>query len=92
MDDFEKGTIVYYAQILPTGDVYEVLTLKLKTVDKEARWCVGTDVKTKAAFLFNECDIGVAIFIDRKEALEKVKEAKKNRKERVLTTYCEEDN
>lgn len=92
MDDFEKGTIVYYAQILPTGDVYEVLTLKLRTVDKEARWFVGTDVKTKAAFLFNECDIGVAIFIDRKEALEKVKNAKKNRKERVLTTYCEEDN
>ena len=92
MDDFEKGTIVYYAQILPTGDVYEVLTLKLRTVNKEARWFVGTDVKTKAAFLFNECDIGVAIFIDRKEALEKVKEAKKNRKERVLTTYCEEDN
>ena len=92
MDDFEKGTIVYYAQILPTGDVYEVLTLKLRTVDKEVRWFVGTDVKTKAAFLFNECDIGVAVFIDRKEALEKVKEAKKNRKERVLTTYCEEDN
>ena len=92
MDDFEKGTIVYYAQILPTGDVYEVLTLKLRTVDKEVRWFVGTDVKTKAAFLFNECDIGVAIFIDRKEALEKVKNAKKNRKERVLTTYCEEDN
>ena len=92
MDDFEKGTIVYYAQILPTGDVYEVLTLKLRTVDKEARWFVGTDVKTKAAFLFIVCDIGVAIFIDRKEALKKVKEAKKNRKERVLTTYCEEDN
>ena len=92
MDDFEKGTIVYYAQILPTGDVHEVLTLKLRTVDKEARWFVGTDVKTKAAFLFNDCDIGVAIFIDRKQALEKVKEAKKNRKERVLTTYCEEDN
>ena len=92
MDDFEKGTIVYYAQILPTGDVYEVLTLKLRTVDKEVRWFVGTDVKTKAAFLFNECDIGIAVFIDRKEALEKVKEAKKNRKERVLTTYCEEDN
>lgn len=92
MDDFEKGTIVYYAQILPTGDVYEVLTLKLRTVDKESRWFVGTDVKTKAAFLFNECDIGIAVFTDRKEALEKVKEAKKNRKERVLTTYCEEDN
>ena len=92
MDDFEKGTIVYYAQILPTGDVYEVLTLKLRTVDKEARWFVGTDVKTKAAFLFNECDIGITVFIDRKEALEKVKNAKKNRKERVLTTYCEEDN
>ena len=92
MDDFEKGTIVYYAQILPTGDVYEVLTLKLRTVDKEVRWFVGTDVKTKAAFLFNECDIGIAVFTDRKEALEKVKEAKKNRKERVLTTYCEEDN
>ena len=92
MDDFEKGTIVYYAQILPTGDVYEVLTLKLRTVDKVARWFVGTDVKTKAAFLFNECDIGIAVFTDRKEALEKVKEAKKNRKERVLTTYCEEDN
>ena len=27
-----------------------------------------------------------------KKALEKVKNAKKNRKERVLTTYCEEDN
>ena len=92
MDDFEQGAIVYYAQILPTGDVYEVLTLKLRTVDKEARWFVGTDVKTKAAFLFNECDIGIAVFTVRKEALEKVKEAKKNRKERVLTTYCEEDN
>ena len=92
MDDFEKGTIVYYAQILPTGDVYEVLTLKLRTGDKEARWFGGTDVKTKAAFLFNECDIGIAVFTDRKEALEKVKEAKKNRKERILTTYCEEDN
>lgn len=48
--------------------------------------------RQKAAFLFHEIDIDDVIFLDRNNALKRVKEAKKNRKEKVFTIYCEEDS
>ena len=92
MKDIYVGQTVYFARIILSCDVYDLLDLKLRTVNKEGKWFVGCDKKTKAAFLFHEIDIDDVIFLDRNYALKRVKEAKKNRKEKVFTIYCEEDN
>ena len=92
MEDIYVGQTVYFARIIPPCDVYDLIDLKIRTVDKDAKWFVGCDKKTKAAFLFHNIDMHDVIFLKRNDALKRVKEAKKNRKERVLTIYCEEKN
>lgn len=70
------GAIVYYAQCLNSCGVFEVLELKVRTV--EDTWFTGTENKTKHAYLFSYKDIGETVFFDRKDALDAVKEAEKN--------------
>ena len=76
----KKGTVVYYAQCLEPCAVFEVLELRIRTV--EDNWFVGIENKTKHAYLFYESSIGKTIFFDRKEALDVVKAAEKNCKKR----------
>ena len=45
-----KGQIVYYARILPSVDIFEILELKIRTVEDD--YFVGTDNNTQQAFLF----------------------------------------
>lgn len=83
-----KGDIVYYARTLKTSDIYEILELKIRTV--EDTWFVGSDVRTKQAFLFdNEC-IDKIIFTERKDALKKVKAEEKNRRKLSEEKFYEE--
>ncbi len=72
----KKGTVVYYSQCLEPCAVFEVLELKIRTVEDD--WFTGIENKTKHAYLFYEHDIGKCIFFNRKEALDVVKAAEKN--------------
>lgn len=83
-----KGQVVYYARIMPTVDVYEVLELKIRTVEDD--YFVGTEKRSKHAYLFGNSAIDKYIFKDRKMALDLVKEAEKNKKAVSEETYYEE--
>lgn len=71
-----KGQIVYYARILPTVDIFEILELKIRTVEED--YFVGTDNNTQQAFLFSNKAINKTIFFERKDALKIVKKAEKS--------------
>lgn len=89
MSELKKKDIVYYTRILPSSNVYDLLEIKIRTV--ESNWFVGIEKRDKQAFLFHDKDINKTIFKDRKIALEKIKEAESNKKElNNDETYYEE--
>lgn len=71
-----KGDIVYYARIFPSLDIFEVIDLKIRTV--ENNYFVGTEKRTKRAYLFNNNKINKIIYLNRNEALNITKDAEKN--------------
>lgn len=73
-----KGNKVYYARIIESSNIFDVLELKIRTVQDD--WFVGIEKRDKQAFLFQESDIGIRLFLDRDEALDKVLYAEKNKK------------
>lgn len=89
MSKLKKKDIVYFARIIPSSGIYEVIELIIRTVEDD--WFVGIDKKDKHAFLFSNNDIDKVIFSDRKKTLEKVKHAEANKKEIINDeTYYEE--
>lgn len=87
MSDLNKQDIVYYARILPASGIYDVLELKVRTVEKD--WFVGIEKRDKQAFLFSNSLIDKCIFRDRKSALDIVKIAEANKKENYEIFYEE---
>ena len=85
----EKDNIVYYARVVPACDIYEVLQLSIRTVKDD--WFVGVDTTTRQAYPFDNKDIEVLIFSDKKSAEEIMKAAKKKFGVRKLTKVREED-
>lgn len=83
-----KRDIVYYTRIFPNVNMYELDELKIRTVTDD--YFVGIEKRSKQAFLFQYSDIGKVIFIDRQDALRKVKEAEKNKSKVATETYYEE--
>lgn len=83
-----KRDTVYYARIFPNVGMYELDELKIRTVTNE--YFVGIEKRSKQAFLFQYSDIGKTIFTNRQDALNKVKEAEKNKNKTVTETYYEE--
>lgn len=83
-----KRDTVYYARIFPNVGMYELDELKIRTVTDE--YFVGIEKRSKQAFLFQYSDIGKIIFTNRQDALNKVKEAEKNKNKTVTETYYEE--
>ena len=75
----EVNDVVYYARIMPTCDIYEVCELRIRTADEN--WFSGIDKNDKHVYCFSKSDIEINIFHNRSDALEKVKEAEKNRKD-----------
>ena len=74
----KKGDKVYYCEVVPNCDIYEVLELTIRTV--EDGWCVGVDEKSKQAQLFTENMLDKYVFhhrVDAVEALKKFTEAGK---------------
>ena len=79
----KRKDVVYYARIQPTLGVYDVLELKVRTV--EIDWFSAMDNRDKRVYLFNNNNLNKIVFIDRKEALKVVKAAEKNKKKMVFT-------
>lgn len=78
MNGLKKNDVVYYARIIESSNIFDVLELKIRTV--QDNWFVGIEKRDKQAFLFLNTDIGVKIFLNRNDALEKVTEAEENKK------------
>jgi hypothetical protein len=74
----KRGDILYYARIMPNIPLFEVIELKIRTVNDNDKWFCGIENLTKHAFLFDFKDIDNVIFEDRMECLMKVKEAENN--------------
>ena len=72
-----KNQILYFARILPPS--FNLYELKIRTVTDT--YFVGTDKRTKHAFLFSYHDIGKSVFLNRSDALELVKKAEARYKE-----------
>lgn len=86
----ETGERVYFARIVPMCDIYDVLTINIRTVKED--WFVGVDSETRQAYPFDTSDIGVSIFSTEKEAKEVVKAAKKKYGMRKLTKISDPDS
>ena len=72
----KKSDIVYHARILPTVGMYDLDELKIRTI--EDTYFVGVEKRNKTAFLLPYSSIGKTVFLNRKEALQKIREAEKN--------------
>lgn len=70
--NLHKGSVFYYARLIPKNHVYEVCELKIRTV--EETWFVGVDKRDKHAYLLNTADINQTVFEKRQDALSLVKE------------------
>ena len=82
------GDTLYYARIMPKLDVYDVYDLKVRTV--EDTYFSTIDKRDKKSYLFSYNDIGKTVFINREEAVNKTKEAEKNKPKVSAETYYEE--
>ena len=89
MQQLSIGETVYFARILESVGIYEILELKIRTV--EDSFFVGTEKSTKHAYLFGYSYLNKTIFSDRRKALKIVKEAEKNKTEISNEVYYEED-
>ena len=79
----KRKDVVYYARIQPTLGVYDVLELLVRTVESD--WFSGMDKRDKRVYLFSNKDLNKTVFVNRKDALETVKMAEKNKKNLIFT-------
>lgn len=63
----EKGSVVFFARVVPSCNLYDVRELIIRTVEDDHY--VGYDTKTAQAFLFSDSDIERTIFFTRSDAL-----------------------
>lgn len=68
-----KGDILYYARIIPNCKIYDILELKIRTI--EPTFFCGTEKESQQAFLFGYSAINNIVFTNRQMALEVVKDA-----------------
>ena len=84
----KKKDVVYYARIIPNTGIYEVCELIVRTVVDD--YFAGMDKRDKRTYLFGYNAIDDTVFVDRKDALSKVKIAESNKKDISSETYYEE--
>ena len=78
MKVLNKGDILYFSRIIHKTGIYDVCELYIRTV--EETYFVGIDKKDKQAHIFGYDRINEDIFDNRKDALNKVQRAEKNKK------------
>ena len=87
--EIKKGTVMYYARIAHNLGMYELCELKVRSVYDT--YFVALENRTKRAFPFAYSLIGDVVFLNRRDALDKVREAERNKPKNVSTeTYYEE--
>lgn len=74
--DVKKGSVVYYARVLPTVGIYDLCELKIRTVTDN--YFCGADKRDKHAYLFGYNSLNTTIFNNRADCLTKVKDAQEN--------------
>lgn len=84
----KKKDIVYYARIIPNLNIYEICELIVRTVGDT--WFVGMDKRDKRAYLLNNNKINKEVFINRRDAIERVRDAEID-KEEILETNISYD-
>lgn len=87
-EEIKKGTVMYYARISHNLGMYELCELKVRSVYDT--YFVALENRTKIAFPFGFSLVGKTVFFSRKEALEKVREAEKDKREISTERYYEE--
>ena len=87
-DKIKKDDIVYYARIMPKLDIYDVYELKVRTV--EDTYFSTIDKRDKKSYLFSYNDIGKTVFFNWQEAVNKTKEAEKNKPKVSAEIFYEE--
>ena len=75
ISNLKKKDIVYYARIVKQTGIYEVCELSIRTL--EGTYFVGTDKHDKKAYCFSYENAKDTIFINRRDALNKVITAQK---------------
>ena len=88
MPQLKRKDTVYYARIIPNTGIYEVCELIIRTVADD--YFAGMDKRDKRTYLFGYNAIDNTVFVDRKDALNKVKIAESNKKDISSETYYEE--
>lgn len=83
-----KGDMVYYARIQKKNGTYDLCELKVRTVGED--YFCGMDKKDRHVYLFGYNALGDYVFQTRKEALDKIHAAEKNKVEVSEETYYEE--
>lgn len=88
------GDILYYAQISKELQLFEVLELKVRTIDEtnpNDKWFVGIEPHSKHAYLFGFKRLNDIVFENRADALEKVisAEEKYKRNDKMEIEYEE---
>jgi hypothetical protein len=87
--ELTKGQKVYYTRIFESVGVFEVIDLKIRTV--EDTWFVGTEERTKQAYMLGIGSINKTVFFTRQQALDIVLEAQAHSKKKVSNEkYYEE--
>ena len=82
------GDTLYYARVMPKLGIFDVYDLKVRTI--AGTYFVAIDKRDKKSYLFNFTDINKTVFANREEALNKTKEAEKNKPKVSTETYYEE--
>ena len=82
-DIIKVKDVVYFTRIMPTLGIFEVCEITIRYVDD--RWGTGVDKRDKRVHPFTINDYNKRFFINRKDALNAVKEAEKHKPKRVFT-------
>lgn len=69
--EIKIGDLLYYARILPSVGIHELIELKVRSIGED--WFVGCDIKSHAAYIFNNKDLECIVFTERRSALLLVK-------------------
>lgn len=88
MKIINRGDKLFWVRIVPCCGIYEVHDLHIRTVGED--YFVGVDKHDKHAYLLGFNTLDDVVFADRKQALNKVHAAEKNKIEIDSDTYYEE--
>ena len=73
---------------MPNLGIFDVYELKVRTISDT--YFVGTDKRDKKSYLFSYNDIGKTVFFNWQEAVDKTKEAEKNKPKVSAEIFYEE--